>query len=178
MGTLIKLISENMMIVIIGGILIYAIYKKVPVFDEFLEGAAEGLHTVVKILPALLGLLFAIAIFKASGALDLLTYAIKPVLSKLGVPVEVVPLALLRPVSGSGSLAIVSDIFNSVGPDSFAGRCASVMMGSTETTFYTIAVYFGAAKVKKISYTPVASLFADCCSFVASIFFVSQILGR
>ena len=174
----IKIISENMMVVLIAAIIIYAIYKRVAIFDEFLEGASEGLYTIAKILPSLLGLLFAIEIFKASGALDLMTFALNPLLSKFGIPEEIVPLALLRPVSGSGALAIVSDIFSEVGPDSFAGRCASVMMGSTETTFYTIAVYFGAAKIKKIAYTPFASLFADFIGFAASIVIVSRFFGR
>lgn len=178
MNSIIKVISENMMIIIIAIIVSYSFLKKVDVFDVFLDGALEGLYTVVKILPALIGLLFAIAVFKASGALDLITYFLQPLLSKLGVPKEIVPLFLLRPISGSGSLAIVSDIFKNAGPDSFAGRCASVMMGSTETTFYTIAVYFGAAKVKKISYTPVAALLADFCAFVASIIFVTTFFGK
>jgi len=162
------------MVVIIAAIIVYSVYKKVDVFDEFLDGASEGLLTVGKILPSLLGLLFAIEIFKASGALDLITFVLRPFLSKFGVPEEVVPLAILRPISGSGALAIVSDVFSEVGTDSFAGRCASVMMGSTETTFYTIAVYFGAAGIKKILYTPFASLFADFVGFAASIIIVSR----
>ncbi|MBQ3378569.1 MAG: spore maturation protein [Clostridia bacterium] len=166
------------MAALVAAVIIYGIYKKVPVFDEFLEGAKEGIYTLKQILPSLLGLLFAIEIFKASGTLDLLTFALEPVLSKLGIPKEVVPLGLLRPVSGSGSLAIVSDIFEKSGPDSFAGRCASVMMGSTETTFYTIAVYFGAAKIRKISYAPFAALLADFVGFAASIVIVSRFFGR
>ncbi|MBR2742683.1 MAG: spore maturation protein [Clostridia bacterium] len=167
-----------MMAALIAAIIAYGVYKRTPVFDEFLAGAAQGLRTIAKILPSLLGLLFAIEIFKASGALDLLTFAIGPLLSRLGVPKEVVPLALLRPVSGSGSLAIVADIFKDAGPDSFAGRCASVMMGSTETTFYTIAVYFGAARIKKIAYTPIAALFGDLLGFAASIIIVTLFFGK
>ncbi len=174
----IRLLGENMMAALVAAIVIYAIYKRVAVFDEFLSGAGEGLYTLKQILPSLLGLLFAIEIFKASGALDLMTFALSPLLSRLGIPPEVVPLGLLRPVSGSGSLAIVSDIFEKAGPDRFAGRCASVMMGSTETTFYTIAVYFGAAGIKKISYAPFAALFADFVGFAASIVIVSRFFGR
>ena len=134
--------------VIIGGIFLYGIYRGVNTFDAFLAGAKEGLSTVVSITPALICLLTAVAMFKASGALDVLSWGLGPLAEGLGLPREVIPLALLRPISGSGAMVLFNDILATYGPDSFIGRVASVMEGSTETTFYTIAVYFGAAGVK------------------------------
>lgn len=143
--------------------------KKAPVFDLFLEGAKDGLKTSVKILPSLIGLVTAIAMLRASGFFDILQTLISPLLSKINFPEEIIPLALVRPVSGSASLAVVQDIFNNYGPDSFAGRCASVIMGSTETTFYTLAVYFGYVKIKNTGYTLKCALLADLTGIIAGV---------
>jgi len=121
-------------------IISYGFIKRVNIFEAFLEGAAEGVATVIRILPALVGLVAAIAMFRTSGALNFIIELLSPITRILGVPDEVMPLALLRPVSGSGALALVSDILSRFGADSEAGRIASVMMGSTETTFYTLCV--------------------------------------
>ncbi len=153
---------------LLSGVLIYGLVRKIDVFDTFMEGAKEGLHTSVKILPALVALMIAISVFRASGALDILTYAISPVTDFLRIPKEVLPLALLRPVSGSGALAMLESILAQHGPDSLVGRIASVLQGSTETTFYTIAVYYGAVGVKHTRHTVFASLAADFTTLAMS----------
>ena len=136
-----KTVSLYIIPLIFAIIVLYGFYKKVNVFEAFLEGAAEGVATVVKILPALIGLVAAITVFRTSCALSFIIKLLSPVTELLKVPSEVMPLALLRPVSGSGALAVVSDILSTYGADSETGRIASVMMGSTETTFYTLCVY-------------------------------------
>lgn len=139
--------------VLISMIMIMGLVKDVNVFDTFIEGAKEGFQTSIKILPALVALMAAVATFKASGALDILTHAISPVTNFIHVPEEVLPLALLRPISGSGSLAMRKRFFLSTDRDSFIGRVASVIQGSTETSFYTIAVYYGATGIKNTRHT-------------------------
>ncbi len=135
--------------------------KRVDIFDAFLSGAKEGVKTLFSILPALVGLIAAITMFRVSGALEFLTGFLAPVTHLLGIPAEIMPLALLRPVSGSGALAIVNDLLQTAGPDSMVGRIASVVMGSTETTFYTLAVYYGSVKIRDSRYTVPAALIAD-----------------
>lgn len=140
----------------------------IDVFETFLAGARDGIGVALRILPALVALITAVGIFKASGALDLLTHALSPLAGRLGLPGEVVPLALLRPISGSGAMVIFNDILQTHGPDSFVGRVASVMEGSTETTFYTIAVYYGATSIRRTRHTLPASLAADLTGFIMS----------
>ena len=149
--------------IVIGGILLFSAVRGVDVFSGFLTGAKSGLSAGVSILPALIALTTCVGMFKASGALDLICFALEPLGNLLGLPREVLPLALLRPISGSGAMVIFQDILESVGPDSFAGRVAGVMLGSTETTFYTIAVYFGAAGIVKSRHT-LPSALAACTS--------------
>lgn len=161
-------ISDLTVPLIICLILVHGMIKGVPVFDTFIDGAKEGIGVSFKILPALVGLMTAIGMFSASGALDVLTYALAPVFSFLHLPKEVLPLAILRPISGSGSMAIFQKLLNDLGPDSMGGRIASVMMGSAETTFYTIAIYFGATSVKDTRHTVVAGLTADVVGFIVS----------
>lgn len=149
-------------------ILLFGVLKKVPVFDTFLIGAKEGIHSSVSILPALIGLLMAVAMLNASGALELFTKWVTPIVSWIGFPPEVTPLALIRPISGSGSTAILTKIFEQYGPDSFIGQVASVLAGSTETTFYAIAVYFGSVGIKKTRHAIPSALMADlACSILA-----------
>jgi spore maturation protein B len=142
--------------------------RGVNVFDAFLRGARSGIGTAFRILPALVAIILSVGIFKASGALDMLTHMLSPLTGLIGLPGEVVPLALLRPISGSGALVIFNDILDTYGPDSLVGRIASVMEGSTETTFYTIAVYFGATSIRKMRHTLPASLTADIVGFIMS----------
>ncbi len=155
--------------VIIVLFIVFGLVKKVGVFDAFLCGAKEGLKTACSIAPTLIGLITAVTMLKASSAIDMLTELITPVASRLGFPAEIVPVALLRPVSGSGSTALIVNIFDTLGPDSFAGRIVSVMAGSTETTFYAIAVYYSAVGVKKTRHTLLAGLSADFTAMVMSV---------
>ena len=154
---------------IIIGIVGYGFIKKVNVFDAFLKGAKQGALSCLNILPALIGLVVAVSMMKASGFLEFVSQLVSPVLSFLRFPPDVLPLALLKPVSGSGAIAMIKNIFESSGVDSPSGRLASVMLGSSETTFYAIAVYFGATKVKNIRYTVFAALVADVVGIVASV---------
>lgn len=140
--------------------------QRQEVFTLMTEGAASGLELTAKILPNLVVLLCAVQLFRDSGAMELLVDIMSPLLSMLGIPAETAPLVLIRPLSGSGALAVVADIMSTYGPDSLIGRTAAVMLGSTETTFYTIAVYFGAAKIRKTRYAIPAALAADLTGFV------------
>jgi len=153
-------------------------YREVKVYDVFVEGAKEGMTTAIRIIPPLVGLLVAVGVFRASGAMELLVYAVKPVAELLGIPSEVMPLALLRPISGSASLALVADIMGTHGPDSFIGRAVSTMMGSTDTIFYTLTVYFGSVGIKNIRYTLVAALIADAVSVLVSVWICAAVFGR
>jgi spore maturation protein B len=173
-----KAVSQYAIPVVFLIILGVGIYKDVKVYDVFVESAREGIATIVRIIPPLVGLMVAIGVFRASGALDLLIYAVSPVARFLGIPSEVMPLALMRPVSGSASLALVSEMVKNYGPDTFVGRVASTMMGSTETIFYTLAVYFGSVGIKNIRFTLIAALIADLASVIASVWACSMIFGR
>ena len=143
------------------GVLIYAAIKKVDVFGAFCEGASEGLKTCADILPALTLLIVCVGMFQASGAVEVLTNLLKPVCETVSFPPEVVPLVILRPFSGSGAMAVYNEIAAANGADSFAERVAATLIGSSETTFYTIAVYFSAVKAKKTRYATAAALTAD-----------------
>ena len=149
---------------------LYAWYKGVPIYDEFIAGAKEGLLLCWNLLPFLIAMLAAVRVFTAGGALDLLFAALLPASADLGIPREVLPLAVLRPLSGSGSLAVTADILQCFGPDSFTGRLASVMQGSTETTFYVLTVYFGAVGIKKYRYALAVGLFGDAVAFLAAFY--------
>ena len=139
--------------------------------------AREGLSTAVSITPALICLLTAVAMFKASGALDVLSWGLSPLAQAVGLPGEVIPLALLRPISGSGAMVLFNDLLAVYGPDSFIGRVASVMEGSTETTFYTIAVYYGATHVTRTRHTLPSALSADLAGILMSGVAVRLFLG-
>jgi spore maturation protein B len=151
---------------VIGLIIIFGLIKKVPVFDTFLKGAKSGLISVYSIAPTMIGLIVAVSMLRASGALDFFGSLIAPAAQKVGISPEIIPFALLRPVSGGGSTALFSNIINENGPDSFVGRVASVMAGSTETTLYAVTVYFGSVGIKKIRHTLWVGLFADFTAFV------------
>jgi spore maturation protein B len=174
---IIKSISGFIIPAIIIIILAAGIYKEVKIYECFIEGAKDGIKTVIKILPHLIGLMVAIGVIRTSGVIDLLAYALNPLTSLLKIPVEVLPLALLRPISGSASLAVVSDIINVYGADSFIGRVTSTMMGSTETTFYTLAVYFGSVGIKKIRHSIYCALLADLTGIIGSVWICGLIFG-
>ena len=169
--------TEGLIVLILAGAALWALGRKVDVYDALLTGARGGLSVVINILPALVALLSAVYMFRACGAVEWLSRAIAPILTKLGVPPETVPLLLVRPLSGSGALAVGSDLISAYGPDSTVGRTAAVMLGSTETTFYTVAVYFGAAGIKKTRYTVPAALAADAAAFFAAAWTVRWFFG-
>lgn len=150
-------------------ILSFAIARRVKVYNEFLAGAEEGMKTVIGIFPTMLGILTAAAMLQRSGAMSFLIGLLSPVTDFLHIPSEVMPLALLRPVSGSGSLGILSDILTRLGPDSIEGRIACVMMGSTETTFYTMCVYFKNTRVKNTGMTLLCALLGDIAGLLVSV---------
>lgn len=159
--------------VIIVLILIFGLVRRVPVFDSFLSGAKIGFDGLISIIPSLVGLITAVTMLNASGFFDLLTECISPLMSFLGIEPELVPLGLLRPVSGSGSLALLQTIFEKYGADSVIGRTAAVISGSTETTFYAIAVYYGAVGIKKSRHTVPCALFSDLCGMILACLFIS-----
>lgn len=162
-------ISKYIMPLIILFIIVFGSIRKKDVYDPFVRGATDGLKTLAGILPSIVGILVAVSMLKASGAIELLAHALSPLLNLIGMPEEIIPIALLRPFSGSGSISIVNDVIKTCGADSYAGRIAAVMMGSTETTFYTVALYYGVAKVKNIRHTLHAALLADVCGIIGSV---------
>ena len=160
--------SDYLIPLLLAGAALYALCRRVDVFSALTTGAGEGLSVVLRILPPLVALLTAVYMLRASGALELLTELLTPVLTFLGIPPETVGLLLIRPVSGSGALAVGSDIMQTYGPDSTIGRTAAVMLGSTETTFYTVAVYYGAAGIRRPRHTIPAAPAADIAGFLAA----------
>ena len=158
-------------------IVIYGFIKKINVFDTFMEGTKNGFKSIISISPALIGLFAAIGVFRSSGAMDVISRLLSPVTKLLKIPSSLINFALLRPISGSGSLALAKDIIASEGADSFTAFATSVMMGSTETTFYTLAIYFGCVGIRKTRYAPACSLIADCISFFASFIIAKLFLA-
>lgn len=170
-------ISALIMPTIIVLILANGLLKKAPVFDQFLSGAKNGFSTSIKILPSLVGLIVAISMLRESGFFDIMCNLLAPFLERVGFPSELVPMALIRPVSGSAALATVRDLLNTYGADSFIGRCASVMMGSSETTFYTLAIYLGSVGIAKSKYTLKSALLADFAGIILSVLFVRLLMN-
>ena len=153
---------------LLAAVAAWGVRRKVDVYTALTDGAAEGLRVVLRICPNLIALLSAVYMLRASGALDFFTTLLAPVLTAIGIPPETAPLLLIRPLSGSGALAAGSELMAAYGVDSTVGRTAAVMLGCTETTFYTIAVYFGAAGVRRLRYTIPAALTADLVGFLAA----------
>ena len=153
---------------LIAGVTLCGLARRVDVYDALVCGAREGLGTLLRIAPSLIILLTAASMLRASGALNLAQYALAPLLSAVGIPPETVGLILVRPISGSAALGVGAELIAAHGPDSAVGRTAAVMLGCTETTFYTIAVYFGAAGIRKTRYAVPAALCADLAGFLAA----------
>ncbi|MBL4954088.1 spore maturation protein [Neobacillus sp. OS1-32] len=170
-------ISITFIPLLIGFILLYGTFKQVPTYESFVEGGKEGIKIAVQIIPFLVGMLVAISIFRASGALEALTNLLRPLMKAIGVPVEIVPLLFIRPISGTAALGMTSDLIANHGPDSFIGRLASILQGSTDTTFYVLTVYFGAVGIKKMGDALKVGLLADVVGIVISIIVVSVIFG-
>ncbi len=150
-------------------ILTVALFKKVPLYETFTDGAKDGFKVAVNIIPYLVAIIVGISMFRASGAIDMLGQALSGILNTLKVPPEVLPVMIVRPLSGSAALGVFSDIAHTLGPDSYATKLAAVMIGSSETTFYVLAVYFGAIGISKIRYALIVGLLADIIGFAAAI---------
>lgn len=154
-----------------------AIIRGVKVFEAFVEGAEAGFSTAIKTIPYLVAMLVAISIFRASGALEVMTGALSPVLNCIGFPGEVLPHAIMRPLSGGAALGIATDIIATHGPDSFLGQLISIMQGTTDTTFYVLSLYFGSVGVTKYRYSIISGLSADFATLVASVYIANKMFG-
>lgn len=167
-----KSIIPITVVIILG----YGMIKGRKVYEWFLEGAKDGLMVCLKIFPCLLAMLVAVQIFKNANLLDLVNKLVAPLSGAIGLPQEVVPLVLIKPISGSGAIGMFTDIIKTYGADTFIGLVASVIMGTTETIFYTITVYYGAAKIKKIRHTLWSAVIADITAIIVAIFVVNWML--
>jgi spore maturation protein B len=164
-----QIFSALVLPLLLVGIPFYGLLKGVAVYEAFVEGAKEGFATAVRIIPYLVAILFAIGMFRASGAMDALLTLTGPFLQALGFPPELLPMAIMRPLSGSGSVAVLADLIREHGEDSLIVKMAATMFGSTETTFYVLAVYFGAVGVTRTRYALHAGLSADLAGIIASV---------
>ena len=174
---LIDIVSVFVLPALIVGFPVYGLIKKVPVYEEFVEGARGGFTTAVTIIPYLVAILFAIGMFRASGAMEFVVEGIRPVLGLIGVPPEVLPMMIFRPLTGSGSAGIVLDMIQQFGEDSILVKMAATMFGSTETTFYVIAVYFGAVNIRKTRHAVPAGLIADFVALLLAVYVVRWLFG-
>jgi spore maturation protein B len=169
----IRLILESISLwavpVLLVGIPLIGMIRGVKVYDTFIDGAKEGFQVAVRIIPFLVGILVAIGMFRGSGAMDMLTNALRPLMAATGFPAELFPLAILRTLSGSGSLALTTDLIKRFGPDSVLGRTAATMYGSSETLFYVLAVYYGAVGVKRTRHTIPAALIGDVVAAIVAV---------
>lgn len=159
---------------------VYGYLHHIPVYETFVEGAEEGFNTAVKIIPFLIGMLVAIRIFVDSGVLELLKHLLEPFFTRAGLNpdlLSIIPLAIMRPLSGSGSLGVATQLIHQYGPDSFLGRLASTLQGSTDTTFFVLAIYFGSVGIKKHRYALKVGLLADLTGLLASIWIVTKVFG-
>lgn len=172
MGIL-SIVSLWLIPIIIAFILLYGTLKKVETYEAFVEGGKEGIDIAFSIIPYLVGMVVSISIFRASGALDFFIEFFKPIFLAINIPPDIVPLALIRPISGTAALGMTTNIISTYGADSFIGRLASTMQGSTDTTLYILTVYFGAVGIKKMGDSLKVGLLADLIGIIASIFIVS-----
>ena len=163
--------------VILCGVALYGVWKRVDVYDALIQGAGEGLAVLLRIVPALIALMTAVYMLRASGALELAAQALSPLLDRMGIPGELLPLMLVRPISGSAALGVGAEVIHTSGPDSYLGRVAAVVLGTTETTFYTIAVYFGSVGISRTRYAVPAALCADLTGFLAAAWAVRLFFG-
>ncbi|KTD14264.1 spore maturation protein [Legionella israelensis] len=162
-------ISNWIFLAFVAGIPLYGALKRINVFDVFIDGAKQGFETSVRIIPYLIAMMVAIGMLRASGFFELMNYIFSPLLSAIGMPSELLPLAMIRPFSGSASTGMMAQLIDTYGGNSFIGKTAATMMGSTETTFYVVAVYFGAVGVKRTRHAIPAGLLADFAGVVAAV---------
>lgn len=162
-------LSNGLFLIFVAGIPLIAIFRGVKIYDAFIEGAKSGLHTTFTITPHLIGMLVGIGMFRAAGGFTWFGNVLSPVLSRLGIPTEILPLAMMRPFSGGGSNGLLVELIESYGADSLIAKMGATLMGSTETTFYVLAIYFGAVGIKKTRYAIPVGLFADFVGVVAAV---------
>lgn len=167
-----NIISKAIIPIFVLIVIFNGYYKKVSIYDAFLEGAKDGLIMVFKIFPSILAMVFAINIFLNSNILEIIFNFFTPLLTKINLPISILPMAFVRPISGTASLAIMNDIFLNYGPDSFVGRLASTIQGCTDTTIYVLALYFGSVKINKTRYALSTGLFADLIGILSSFLIV------
>lgn len=167
---LISLAAKWAIPTIIFLIMVTAVLRRVNVYESFIDGAKEGFTTAVKTIPFLVAMFVAISVFRASGAMELFVRALSPVTEIFGIPAEVVPLGIMRPLSGGGALGITAELIKIHGPDSLIGRLASTLQGSTDTTFFVLTLYFGSIGITKYRYAVISGLSADITGFIASVF--------
>jgi len=158
-------------------VLLIASLKKLPTYELFVEGGKEGIQMAFSLLPFLVGMLVSITILRSSGALDAFIGLLTPLLEKVGIPPEIVPLAIVRPISGTAALGMTTEITSTYGPDSFIGKLAATMQGSTDTTLYILTIYFGAVGIKKMRYALKVGLLADLVGIIAAIIIVKLVFG-
>lgn len=169
MTNLLNIISLWALPVLLILILTIGLIKKVPVYEEFTSGAKDGFKVAINIIPYLVAIIVGISMLRASGAIDMVASAFAPVLKICHVPADTIPLMIVRSLSGSGALGVFSDIASNLGPDSYATKLAAVMVGSSETTFYVLAVYFGAVKISKLRYALIIGILADLIGIIAAV---------
>lgn len=166
--SIITIVSEYMIPAILVLIPLYAIFRKVPIYESFVEGAKDGFPTAIQLIPHLVAMMVAVAIFRETGALKFYLQFFEPFIAWIHLPSEVLPIGLLRPISGTGALAFVESIMKTYGPDSYLGKLASTIQGSTDTTLYVLTVYFGAVGIRKSRYALKVGLLADLAGFIAA----------
>ncbi len=168
-ASVVQTVSAWLIPLVLAGIVTVAACRRVKAYESFVEGAKEGFSVALRIIPYLVAILVAVGMFRASGAMDLVLGAVAPLTSWLGIPPEILPVAALRPLSGSGTLGLVTELMKTHGPDSFLGRLAGTVYGSTETTFYVLAVYFGSVGVTRTRHAVAAGLAGDLTGFLAAL---------
>lgn len=164
------IVPAALFVIVLAGFL-----RRVPVYEAFVEGAAEGFQTTIRLLPFLVAMMVAINIFRFSGALDDCIAWISPLLLSLGIPPELAPLAIMRSLSGSGSLGMVGELFHVYGPDSLLGRIASTILASTDTTFYVLTIYFGSVGIRNPRYSPLVGLMGDLAGFLVAVYICTRV---
>ncbi|HEX8521155.1 MAG TPA: nucleoside recognition domain-containing protein [Tepidisphaeraceae bacterium] len=174
---LVQILSTFVIVLVLVGFPLYGIIKRVPVYEVFVEGAKEGFPIVMRIIPYMVGILFAMAMFRASGAMDFMIEGLRPILKLVAIPPEILPMAFTRPLTSAGSIGVLQDMIKAYGTDSLYVKMAAVLFGSSETTFYVIAVYFGSVNVTKVRHAVLAGLIAEGSAILGSIYLVRFMYG-
>lgn len=174
---LMEMVSSGVIPLLVLGIPLLAHIRGVDVFTSFIRGAEEGLKTAIRIIPHLVAMLVAIELLRLSGVLSLVIQTLRPILVWAGIPAEVLPLAFIRPLSGSAAFGLTVDLIHTHGPDSFIGRLASTIQGSTDTTFYILTVYFGSVGIRQVRHAPIAGVMGDLAGFLAAVYICQRVFG-